>query len=941
MHRKLRILVTILLFGVIATFPVASLQAQSGGSDTGPSIPNARWQTTNLQSQNGLVAVLVEVKNGVTPDALWPTLANLGAQELYRVRLVYNGIAIVIDAQQLSAIGQLPDVAALRPLIAKQILDTLSTNASASAGIRDALPEGATGEGVRIGIIDSGIDYTHAHFGGPGTPAAYANNDRTVIETGSFPTARVIGGYDFAGDNYDARGVNGSPIPVPDTDPLDCNGLGTHVAGTVAGLGVTADGNTYTGPYNQPLDLANFRISPGVAPRAELYALKVLGCNARSTTLILPAIERALDPNGDGITDDRLDAVLISLGTPFGGTDDPDFVAVEAAVAAGMLVVVGSGNVGDPSVPAAFEDGSAFYAVQSPGSAAGAISVAALNTTSPVPPNVSDATARFSNLGPQRGNLATKPDLAAPGVNINSAAFSSGNSAAVSSGTASAAAQVVGAVALLRQLHPDWQPVQIKAALVNTATPLQSDGTTSLLRSGMGRLDVARATSTTLLAYATELMRPVGLNFGALHVSDALTRSLSLTIENVGGQDQRVGVGIVDKAGLSSPGVRVTPTTSEVDIPAGASSTINVTVEVDASQLVPSTDPAIPLTQAGLPRHYLNEQSGALAITPTTGSAQGEIRVPYVLHAKSASNALVSMDTLVVPGGTGVVVVPIRNTGARNSTFDSASRPLLSAFELAHKSADEPLSNGSVNAADMRYVGVASNYNLVGKDIGRTRLFFGIATQQAWSTPNEVRFEVWIDANKDGTFDYAVITTSLGNVTPSIGNANDVFLSVLIPAPIAQSGASLEILDSSFLNRFPAPAGSGGQDTAPFNSSVLFMDVSARLLGLTNNQSSFRYQVRSYHRDAGRFERLVDQTPLMEYDAAQLAVDATNPRNSISVPGLVGTPVYLSTNGVPLFVRVRGDVLASASPPSLLVLFHHNAPENQAQVVPVEAVFSR
>ncbi|KAJ1963885.1 hypothetical protein IWQ62_003086, partial [Dispira parvispora] len=72
-----------------------------------------------------------------------------------------------------------------------------------------------TGKGIKVGILDSGLDYTHSAFGG------------------CFKTSgcRVQYGYDFVGDSY-----TGSNAPVPDNDPMDqCNGHGTHVAGTLAG----------------------------------------------------------------------------------------------------------------------------------------------------------------------------------------------------------------------------------------------------------------------------------------------------------------------------------------------------------------------------------------------------------------------------------------------------------------------------------------------------------------------------------------------------------------------------------------------------------------------------------------------------------------------------------------------------------------------------------
>ena len=136
---------------------------------------------------------------------------------------------------------------------------------------------GLIGEGQRIAIIDSGIDYTHASFGGPGTVEAFENNDGTVIEDGTFPTAKVVGGYDFVGDDFDPD-EPANAVPQPDPDPLDCNGHGTHVAGTAAGSGVTAAGETYTGPFNRAALDTDFLVEPGMAPGAELLAYRGFSC---------------------------------------------------------------------------------------------------------------------------------------------------------------------------------------------------------------------------------------------------------------------------------------------------------------------------------------------------------------------------------------------------------------------------------------------------------------------------------------------------------------------------------------------------------------------------------------------------------------------------------------------------------------------------------------
>lgn len=261
------------------------------------------------------------------------------AHTLYRAHALYSGIAVRTDASKLQALAALPGVKAVHRITPKSPSNSSSVPLIGAPEVWKAKAE--TGQGVRVGVIDTGIDYTHADFGGPGTVAAF--NAAKASNTFT-PTAKVVGGYDFAGDAYNPG--EGVTTPVPDPNPLDCEGHGSHVSGTVAGLGVTKAGDTYTGGYDVDIDPATLAVGPGVAPGASLYALKVFGCDG-DTSVVGEALDWAADPNGDGDLSDRLDVVNMSLGSSYGSPDDPDAVASNNLAALGTVVVASIGNSGD------------------------------------------------------------------------------------------------------------------------------------------------------------------------------------------------------------------------------------------------------------------------------------------------------------------------------------------------------------------------------------------------------------------------------------------------------------------------------------------------------------------------------------------------------------------------------------------------------------------
>ena len=123
-------------------------------------------------------------------------------------------------------------------------------------------------------------------------------------------------------------------------------------AGIAAGYGENPNGTTFTGDYlSLPTDIPSyqplFRIGPGMAPLAKIYAYKIFGCEgSTSTELITAALDRAADPNDDGDPADHVGVVNMSLGAPFGSPQDADSIAANAAVQAGISVVAPATRMG-------------------------------------------------------------------------------------------------------------------------------------------------------------------------------------------------------------------------------------------------------------------------------------------------------------------------------------------------------------------------------------------------------------------------------------------------------------------------------------------------------------------------------------------------------------------------------------------------------------------
>ena len=279
--------------------------------------------------------------------------AQASSSIIYTTTNTVPGVAINGDAEAIRALAARGDVAKITGIVPKTF-DNKGGDIDVRA-LDSWVQRDQTGEGVTIAVLDTGLDYTHSNFGGPGTLEAFAKAQAAEgmpdAGSGLYDPEKFAGGWDLVGDEYNADPSDPalySPIPKPDDNPLDCQSHGSHVAGTAAGYGTNADGTTFDGEYGSLTteDVNKMGIGPGTAPEAKIVALRVFGCDG-SSEVVGQALDYVLDPNGDGDFSDRAQVVNMSLGSSFPAYDDPENDIVNALTAQGILSVVSSGNSGD------------------------------------------------------------------------------------------------------------------------------------------------------------------------------------------------------------------------------------------------------------------------------------------------------------------------------------------------------------------------------------------------------------------------------------------------------------------------------------------------------------------------------------------------------------------------------------------------------------------
>jgi len=876
----------------------------------GDPVAVARSKSANKQIAAADKAA-IESTLSAQQDALVSTVEAQGGTVLAKFQNAINGIKVTATPDKLAAFGTLPGVIEVKRVAVHKRLNAISVPFIGAPQVWNGTP-GFRGEGIKVAIIDTGIDFTHANFGGPGTPAAYntafAADTQPADPTMFGPNApKVKGGIDLVGDDYD--GANPASVPVPDPNPLDCGAHGSHVAGTVAGFGVLADGTTYKGNYDATTPSQQWAIGPGVAPMADLYAVRVFGCQG-STNVVVDALDWAVKND--------MQVVNMSLGSPFGAEDDADAEASENAAAAGIIVVAAAGN-----------EGSANYITGSPGAGDKTISVAAMDSNDPqsypgiklaadssnliaqnsnnakynstalavyvlpdgnggvslgcneseyvdaqisgklvvtqrgtcpriaraqfgfkhgaaavalinngpgysyfegniptadgsgivtipflsvlksdgpalaaaanatlgdkldIPNPAWHAFADFSSGGPRTGDGKLKPDISGPGVNITSTAMGTGNQGVAFSGTSMATPHVAGVAALALQAHPDWDPWEVRTAILNTADASKIIGY-SVRLGGAGLVQPYPASRTS--AIAVDIANgAANLSFGVAEFTKDFQKTKTIRVQNNSGDALRFKVSAVGASGSASS-IDISPKTLWVE--AGGSNTVDVTLTVPAATSGDSSD--------------FREVSGLIVLTPSQGwNGDAVLVMPYYLVPRARAEVRTEIAHSFGPSSPTATAKVFNDSHAVAGTADFYAWGLQG-------------TNKKAGDVGLRAVGVQAN-PLGGDEL----LFFAINTFKPWSNNAMNEFDVLIDTTGAATpkANFAIVSTDLGFLTTG--------------TPVGQMVTALiNLTTGAGTIQYPV--------ATPTDGSTLLVPVFASDLGVTAQNPRFAYSVQSF-----------------------------------------------------------------------------------------------
>ncbi len=529
----------------------------------------------------------------------------------------------------------------------------------------------------------------------------------------------------------------------------------SYAAGRLAGAGAQ--------PFGLEWSVDDSGATAGMAPGASLYAVKVCSAVAGSCSgiALLQGLEYALDPNRDGDLSDRVDIINLSLGRPYG-------LAYDEALS---MAILGAGKAGVLTVGAAGDNGDKPYNINTPGASYSALSVAATSITGTV--------LSASSRGPNGGQMfynneimyaqLIKPEIAAPGT-AEAARAGSGAGTQALSGTAAAAAHVSGAAAVLihatdRQL---WQTA-IKSRLMNTADPrvFAEDGQLAPIpRIGSGALRLERALTARAVAWE-EHNRGGALSFGLVDVATPrVTLSRRIFIRNLSDQPIRYHISPAFRYEADAlSGVVALQVAEWLDVPPGATYPLEITLHIDGSRL---NGWLLNSGENGASGETLTalEFDGYLNLVDAA-DPRNTLSLPWHVLPRRAADAIPETTTVRLENGRGEM--EMFNHGIGPANVDAYSLVAVSDNQAASFAGQDQ------TVIDLKAVGVRTFSVTAGfcSPDSSFLLAFAISTFYRQSHANAPgRFEINLDLNRDGSFDYQMFNADLA--WPNVSDGRNV-----------------------------------------------------------------------------------------------------------------------------------------------------------------------
>ena len=427
-------------------------------------------------------------------------------KKVHTYKTVLNAISTTINAEDVDALLSIEGVLFIEPNLQAKAMSVISEHSESSfeeidplySEIKALWAEGIEGQGVKVAVLDSGIDKNH-----PDLKAVYKGGRNFIDQSNTEEYSRLRDDNDPSETSPDER-AREAPEKYPTTGAPFETHHGTHIAGIIAG--------------------SNKHGIKGVAPKVDLYAYRVLGAyTGGDTSTILKGIEEAVVQ--------KMDVINLSL------SDDSDLethalsIAINNAVLAGVVAVSTAGNAG-----------SVRGSVRAPGTSR--LGIAVGNST------LSDEVDSSSSRGPSRPNFDIKPDIVAPGTEILSSMPRYGaklyeDAYKRETGTSQSAPYITGVAALIKQAHPDWTPFDIKVAISNTAKVLNTKSYT-VFDQGAGRVQPYAAVHPAILAYTIENVdindegevvenKKGAVTFGALALREDISMTKLIIVKDITG----------------------------------------------------------------------------------------------------------------------------------------------------------------------------------------------------------------------------------------------------------------------------------------------------------------------------------------------------------------------------------------------------------------------